>query len=154
MLATRLNIFVSSVQKEFESTRRDLKAFLLGQAEPHTPLDVKQATPIPSELVIDLETEPRYTPAVVERAVLEALTNPDQGLLAAENITIGCPLFRSQIYEQVLTVDGAATVRSASLDGLVPVPPFITTAEGYYRDFSAGLTVGGSSLVSAAGTAP
>lgn len=32
MSATRLRIFVSSVQKEFEPVRRDLKAFLLGDA--------------------------------------------------------------------------------------------------------------------------
>ena len=32
MAATRLRIFVSSVQKEFEPQRRDLKAFLLGDA--------------------------------------------------------------------------------------------------------------------------
>ena len=32
MPATRLRIFVSSVQKEFEPLRHDLKAFLLGDA--------------------------------------------------------------------------------------------------------------------------
>jgi hypothetical protein len=32
MAATRLRIFISSVQKEFETLRRDLKAFLLGDA--------------------------------------------------------------------------------------------------------------------------
>lgn len=32
MPATRLRIFVSSVQKEFAALRRDLKAFLLGDA--------------------------------------------------------------------------------------------------------------------------
>ncbi len=32
MPATRLKIFISSVQKEFQNIRRDLKAFLLGDA--------------------------------------------------------------------------------------------------------------------------
>ncbi len=32
MPATRLKIFISSVQKEFQDIRRDLKAFLLGDA--------------------------------------------------------------------------------------------------------------------------
>ena len=32
MPATRLKIFISSVQKEFAQQRRDLKAFLLGDA--------------------------------------------------------------------------------------------------------------------------
>lgn len=32
MAATRLRIFISSVQKEFEATRKDLRAFLLGDA--------------------------------------------------------------------------------------------------------------------------
>lgn len=32
MSATRLRIFVSSVQKEFQQIRQDLKAFLLGDA--------------------------------------------------------------------------------------------------------------------------
>jgi ATP-dependent DNA helicase RecG len=32
MPATRLRIFISSVQKEFEQVRQDLKAFLLGDA--------------------------------------------------------------------------------------------------------------------------
>ncbi len=32
MAATRLRIFISSVQKEFETLRHNLKAFLLGDA--------------------------------------------------------------------------------------------------------------------------
>ena len=35
MPATRLKIFISGVQKEFAQVRRDLKAFLLGDAVLH-----------------------------------------------------------------------------------------------------------------------
>ena len=82
----------------------------------------------------------------VEQAVLAALTQPESGLLARENIPIGCPVFRSRIFEQVLSVEGVATVRGASLDGQTPTPKFITTLEGHYRDFTGGLVVGSSTL--------
>jgi hypothetical protein len=130
-----------------------LRSFLIGQAEPTTPLDVQEATPIAGELVIDLDAAPRFVAADVEQAVLDALTDPVSGLLAHANIPIGCPLFRSRIFERVLAVDGVATVRGASLDGTSPTPQFLTVPEGHYLDFLAGLTVGGTRLATAEGAA-
>ena len=118
-----------------------LRAFLIGQADPHTPLVAEEAKAQPSQLIIDLEIDPRFNTQDVIEQVKQALTTPDTGLLALENIPIGCPLFRSRIFEAVLSVEGTRSVRAMTVDG-TPAPFAITVAQGWYRDFLDSLVIG------------
>lgn len=119
----------------------ELRAFLIGQADPNTPLVAEEAQAQPSELIIDLEIDPRFNTQIVIEQVKQALTNPDTGLLALENIPIGCPLFRSRIFDAVLSVEGTRSVRAMTVDG-EPAPFAITVIQGRYRDFLDGLVIG------------
>jgi hypothetical protein len=120
-----------------------LRAFLIGQADPNTPLVAEEAQAQPSQLVIDLEIDPRFNTQIVIEQVKQALGDPETGILALENITIGCALFRSRIFDAVLSVDGTRSVRAMTVDGK-PAPFAITVAQGWYRDFRDGLVVGGT----------
>jgi hypothetical protein len=120
-----------------------LRAFLIGQADPNTPLVTEEAKAQPSEVIIDLEIDPRFNTQIVIEQVKQALSNPDTGILALENIPIGCPLFRSRIFDAVLSVDGTRSVRAMAVDGK-PAPFAITVAQGWYRDFLDGLVIGGT----------
>lgn len=118
-----------------------LRAFLIGQADPNTPLVAEEAKAQPSQLIIDLEIDLRFRTQDVIEQVKQALTSPDTGLLALENIPIGCPLFRSQIFDAVLSVEGTHSVRAMTVDGK-PAPFAITVAQGWYRDFLDSLVIG------------
>jgi hypothetical protein len=122
---------------------RDLRAFLIGQAEPHTPLRAVEAEAHPSRLVLDLGIDPRFSAETVIPLVKDALTNPDSGILALQNVLIGRPLFRSRIFDAVLSVEGTRSVRALNVDGQ-PAPFAITVGPGRYRNFLDGLVVGGS----------
>src|SRR5262245_11621043 len=119
---------------------KELRAFLIGQADPNTPLVAVQAQARPSQLVIDLEIDPRFKREIVARQVKDALTNPDTSILALENIQIGQPLFRSRIFDIALSVEGAQSIRGMTVDGQ-PAPFAITVEQGRYRNFLNGLVV-------------
>jgi hypothetical protein len=121
----------------------ELRPFLIGQADPTTPLMTEEAVAQPSKLIIDLEIDPRFNTQIVIEQVKQALTNPDTGLLALENIPIGCPLFRSRIFDAVLSVEGTRSVRAMTVDGQ-PAPFAIAVVQGRYRDFLDGLVIGGT----------
>jgi predicted phage baseplate assembly protein len=118
-----------------------LTAFLIGQAGPNTPLVAEEAQAQPSKLIIDLEIDPRFNKQIVIEQVKQALTNPETGLLALENIPIGRPLFRSRIFDAVLSIEGTRSVRAMTADGR-PAPFAITVVQGRYRDFLDGLVIG------------
>ena len=120
---------------------KQLRAFLIGQADPNTPLVAVEAKAQPSQLVIDLGIDPRFSSEIVEPQVIQALTNADKGILALENIPIGRPIFRSRIFDIVLSVEGTRSVRAMTVDGQ-PAPFAITVAQGHYRNFLDGLVVG------------
>jgi hypothetical protein len=122
---------------------RDLLAFLVGQADPQTPLRAVEAVAQPSRLVLDMGVDPRYSAETVIPRVKDALTNSDSGILALQNVLIGRPLFRSRIFDVVLSVEGTRSVRAMSVDGW-PAPFAITVEPGRYRNFLDGLVVGGS----------
>jgi hypothetical protein len=120
-----------------------LRAFLIGFADPNTPLVTVEAKPQASSLVIDLEVSARFNGKTVAAQAIQALTNVDSGLLARQNIPIGQPLFRSRIFDSVLSVEGARSVRVMTVDGQ-PAPFAITVAAGRYRDFLNSLSVEGA----------
>lgn len=111
-----------------------LRAFLIGQADPNTLLIAEEAKAQPSQLIIDLEIAPRFNTQTVIEQVKQVLSNPDTGILAMANIPIGCPLFRSRIFDAVLSVEGTRSVRAMTVDGQ-SAPFVITVAQGWYRDF-------------------
>ncbi|HEY5751988.1 MAG TPA: hypothetical protein VIT21_02465 [Chthoniobacterales bacterium] len=119
----------------------ELRRFLLGQSDPNTPLSVTEAVALDSSLTIDLIVDPRFRSDDVELAVATALTEPEKGLLALENIPIGLPLFRSAILEQIYAVAGIVSVRALRFNG-TEAPFGITAGEGEYHDFLSGLLVG------------
>jgi len=133
---------------------QDLRAYLLGQADPNTPLVVSEAIATPSSLVIDPEVAPRFDASTVEGGVIGVLADPETGVLCLRNIPIGRPLFRSRIFERVLSVGGVRSVREMTLDGR-PVPIAIVAEEGHYLELVSGLRVGGTAAAdrSAAGGA-
>jgi hypothetical protein len=120
---------------------KQLRAFLIGQADPNTPLVAVEAKAQPSQLVIDLGIDPRFSGESVEPQVIQALTNADTGILALKNIPIGRPIFRSRIFDIVLSVEGTRSVRAMTVDGQA-APFAITVAQGHYRNFLDGLVVG------------
>jgi hypothetical protein len=119
----------------------ELRKFLLGQSDPNTPLAVCEAVALSSSLTVDLIVDSRYRSDDVEQAVATALTEPEEGLLALENIPIGLPLFRSAILNQIHAVAGVTSVRALRFNGS-EAPFAIPAGEGEYRDFSSGLVVG------------
>jgi hypothetical protein len=123
------------------SIATDLRHFLLGQSDPNTPLVVREAVALDSNLTVDLIVDSQYQSDDVEQSVVAALTEPEKGLLALENIPIGLPLFRSAILEQIYAVSGVISVRALRFNG-TEAPFGIPANEGEYHDFSAGLVVG------------
>lgn len=127
----------------------DLRAQLIGQADPNTPLTVCEARALEAEMVIDLEVESRYEPATVESAVIATLTGPESGLLALERVPIGDTFFRSRLFEQIAAVEGVAAIESVMVSSPEPelangpLPAMVSTPEGSYWNFLAGLQVGG-----------
>lgn len=118
----------------------DLRAFLIGQADPTTPLAAVEAVAVPTNLTIELEVEPRFSHELIGQAAHAALTDPLEGLLALVNVPIGQALFRSRIFAVLLSIDGVQSVRTLTLDGQ-PAPAAITTDEGAYRDYVDGLVI-------------
>lgn len=116
---------------------------LLGQADPTTPLTVCPGVAQPSNLVINVSLNPRFSREFVLEEIRQALVNEATGLFALTNIPIGRPLFRSQIFATVLAVEGTCGVSAITLDG-TPVPFAITAAEGRYRDLFSKLAIAGT----------
>ena len=121
-----------------------LRAFLIGQADPHTPLVAEEAQAQPSALSIDLEIDARFSSQAVIEQVKQTLTNPETGILALQNMPIGQPLFRSRIFDAVLAVAGTRSVRAMTVDGQ-PASFAITVTQGRYRDFLDSLAIGSTS---------
>lgn len=117
-----------------------LRSFLVGQADPNTPLIAEEAKAQASEIVIDLEIDRRFNPEITTELVRQALTIPETGILAQENIPIGRPLFRSRLFEAVLSVEGPRSVRAMTVNG-EPAPFAITVDQGRYHNFLDSLVV-------------
>lgn len=118
-----------------------LRSFLVGQSDPNVPLVATAAQAVEKSLLVDLIVDDTYNSDDVEQAVIAALLDHDSGLLALENIPIGCPLFRSQVLKQIHAVPGVVSVRALRFDGQ-EAPAGMLVDEGQYLDFAATLVVG------------
>jgi hypothetical protein len=123
-----------------------LLAKLQSLTEPYTPIVVTMAEAVERELSISIAVDARYLDETVLAGVRTALLDSTEGLLAAAQIGIGAALFRSRIYERVLSIEGTLSVTSLLIDGLafpgagaVPGQEYgITAGTGRYFDFAAG----------------
>ena len=118
-----------------------LRNYLLGQSDPNVPLEAKEAEAVEKSLVVDLAVDPSFNSDDVEQAVIDALMDRESGVLALENIPIGCPLFRSRVLKQIHDVAGVVSVRALRFDGQ-EAPAGILVEEGQYLDFTNQLVVG------------
>ena len=107
-------------------------------AEVDLPIDVEIAQPQAHTLAIQITIDPTYLDTVVLPNVRTALMDPDTGLLAPEQIGIGLPLFRSRIYEVVLSVAGAVSVAGLQWDGADFAHWAIAPPAGSFFDFEIG----------------
>ncbi len=116
----------------------DVGAALRHLAEPGVPIAVEVAEPVPLELSLDLEIDPRWVEDDVAAAVRAALLSGDGALLAPERIGIGRPLFRSRLVERALSVTGTRAVRQILADG-APFPELaLDPGAGRWFDLEAG----------------
>ncbi len=93
-----------------------LEKRLKSMSDPTTEIDVLQAGGKPVRLSLSIEIDPRYRPEVVLAQVRAILMNPGTGLLSPERIGIGKPLYRSRIFETVLSVRGVVSVHGIHWD--------------------------------------
>ena len=100
----------SGIEKTVSQTLRTL-------SDPSIPIDVKPAQGIPVTLSLDIEIDSRYVKNNVLAAVRKTLMDKKTGLLSPERIGIGQPLFRSRIFERVVSVPGAVAVQDIQWDG-------------------------------------
>lgn len=106
---------------------------------PSTAIKANRATAVPVELVVDLRVDRRFRVSLVKAAVFAALTTPGSGLLSAEHIGIGAPLFRSRILAEVMAVEGVSTVSGLLWQGSAFDDYGKTPGNGAW--FDVGLTV-------------
>ncbi len=111
--------------------------------QPDTPIHVEPATPLTRMLSIQLTLDPRRLEDEVLSATRSALMDVETGLLPPERLGIGRPLFRSRLFEFLLTVPGVLSVTGLSI-GEAPFSVFgIKPPGGRYFDFSNGLFLNG-----------
>lgn len=103
-----------------ESVAKTLRAV----CDPSTPIVAERATPIPLHLTIDIDIDERYVSADVMAAVQTVLIGEKEGFLLPENLGIGAPLFRSELFENVLAPDGALAVHGLEFKRQDPISLF------------------------------
>jgi hypothetical protein len=114
---------------------------LRGLSDPSVPVDVEIAQGIPVTLSLDVEIDDRFIEDDVLSEISTTLMDRDRGILAPEHIGIGRPLFRSRIFETVLSVPGALAIRGISRDG-APFAAFaMSPGAGKYFDLAKGALI-------------
>jgi hypothetical protein len=117
---------------------------LRGLTQPDTPIQVERALPLSALLSIQIAWDPKRFEADVVAAVRTALTNVETGMLAPENLGIGKTLFRSQLFDAVLSVTGVTSVTGLHYQE-APFSTFgIKAPAGRYFDFTNHLYLNGS----------
>lgn len=111
---------------------------LNGLSDSVTPIEVDEAMPVPGTLSMSVQIDPKRIEDQVLAEVRHALMNPETGLLSPEHIGIGLPLFRSRIFESVLSVPGAVAVTGLLWNGSSFDPYGIKPGAGHYFDLESG----------------
>lgn len=90
----------------------DIADQLQNLADPTVVIAVERALPKRLYFTLNVEFDPRHDRPTVETALEEALLDPESGLLAAAQVGISRPLFRSRIFQRALQVPGVQAVSS------------------------------------------
>jgi hypothetical protein len=106
--------------------------------DPSTPIDATPAQALTPTLALDVETDSRYIAADVAAAVKALLIDAEHGILSNERVGVGTPIFRSVIFEAVLSVPGATGVRSLQWNQQVFDAYGKSPGAGKYFDFESG----------------
>jgi hypothetical protein len=104
----RVTVWVGDDSKAVESAQ---KAFV-AEADPNRQPRVRAANPVRRSLSLTIVYDPRRDPTVVQKAVHDALLDPDSGLLGVNMIGIGQAIYDSQIYATCFKVTGVEAVHS------------------------------------------
>ncbi len=116
-----------------------LQSMLVNAGDPLVPVTVTPAVPDQHELTVIIAVSPDYVLADVQAAVTQSLSDPETGLLAPANVTIGGALFRSRIARRAADVEGVIGIVGIVVDG-IDMPNAISAASGHYLSFN--VTVG------------
>lgn len=111
---------------------------LHGLMDPTVPIAVDLAQAVTKTLSIQIDVDARYLVEDVVKAVRAALWDAESGLLLPERAGIGKALFRSRIFELVLSVPGANAVTGLLLDGVPFTGYGVSPGSGKYFDFKTG----------------
>lgn len=117
-----------------------LQSWLTGMAAENTPVNIRIATRVDSELSISIDVKDNYPTQETRDAVLEILANSDKGLLSLRNVPIGGVIYRSAIVKAIHSIIGVESVASIRLDG-VDMDWAVKASSGSVRDFSDAITV-------------
>jgi hypothetical protein len=120
------------------SVQQKILQTLRGLSDPTTPFSVDEAIPQAVNLSISVETDPRRIAGDVATAVKAALLDKNTGLLPPERIGIGATVFRSQIFEAVLSVTGTIAVDGLLWNGAAFDSYGMNPGAGNYFDFEDG----------------
>jgi len=120
------------------SLAKTISQRLHGLSDPTTPIDVQHALGLTRSLSITIDWDPRRMESEVLAAVRIALMDRDTGLLAPEHVGIGQALFRSRIFDAVLSVTGASAVTGLLWNGSNFSNWGIDPGAGHYFDFENG----------------
>jgi hypothetical protein len=94
-----------------ENIKKNIGQKLHQLSDPTTPIAVDVAIPIPITMSIDVEIDERYMEDDVLNKISTGLMDSETGLLVPERIGIGKPLFRSRVFEAVMSIEGTLSVR-------------------------------------------
>jgi len=98
-----------------EKLETDVAQAVLALSDPTVPVKAKVAKPKPVQLWLEVESDSRYVPGDVERAVTASLAGEETGLLAPARLGVGQPAFRSRILQAVHSVAGVVSVTSITV---------------------------------------
>lgn len=118
----------------------DLTALILnklrGLTQPDMPIQVERAIAFPATLSIQLTPSPKRFEEEVLAQARSALMNVETGLLPPERLGIGKPLFRSQLFQFLLDVNGVVSVTGLTYNS-APFSEFGVKPEaGHYLDLT------------------
>lgn len=103
-------------------------------ADPTTPITVEIAQSKPLSVSLNVKVDANYLEKDVLAELRASLLDTKTGIFAPENIGIGKPLFRSEIFEAVLKIAGTETVQSILLNRENFSKYAIVPGTGFYFD--------------------
>jgi len=125
----------------------DLTELLLNKlrslAQPDTPIQVERAAATAARLTIQISYDPKRFETDVLAAARTALMDVETGLLPPERLGIGKPLFRSKLFDFLLSVTGVTSVTGLSYWYSSFSDYGIKPPAGHYFDFTDGLYLNG-----------